>query len=102
MSLMAADERRELEDEARVITTNVKAWIVRRNYMKVREAARTLEARWIQRRSTSRDPPGHKRAHRGEDRAAASPRPESLAVRSVTPRLDPRLRQVPARDRPRG
>ena len=54
MSLMAADERGELEDEARVITTNVKAWIVRRNYMKVREAARVLEARsrdWIQRRS---------------------------------------------------
>ena len=73
MSLMAADERRELEDEARVITTNVKAWIVRRNYIKVREAARTLEARWIQRRSTSRadglGTPGHKRAHGHHDAA---------------------------------
>ena len=41
----------ELEYEASVITTNVKAWIVRRNYIRVREAARTLETRWIQRRS---------------------------------------------------
>ncbi|KAJ1453990.1 CG-1 domain-containing protein [Pelagophyceae sp. CCMP2097] len=50
MSLMDAYEISQLEDEATVITANVKAWIVRRNFIKVKEAARTLEARWIERR----------------------------------------------------
>lgn len=53
MSLMDASELRELEDEARVITANVRSWIVRRNYIKVREAARTLETRWILRKRSS-------------------------------------------------
>lgn len=53
MSLMGASELRELEDEARVITANVRSWIVRRKYIKVRDAARTLETRWILRKRSS-------------------------------------------------
>jgi len=53
MSLMGASELRELEDEASVITANVRSWIVRRNYIKVREAARMLENRWIRKKRFS-------------------------------------------------
>ncbi|KAJ8605315.1 hypothetical protein CTAYLR_002348 [Chrysophaeum taylorii] len=57
MSLMGASELGELEDEARVITANVRSWIVRRKYIKVREAARKLETRWILRKCRSSDAP---------------------------------------------
>lgn len=53
MSLMGASELREVKREASVITANVRSWIVRRNYIKVREAARTLESRWLLRKKAS-------------------------------------------------
>mmetsp|Transcript_4941 Transcript_4941/g.7440 ORF Transcript_4941/g.7440 Transcript_4941/m.7440 type:complete len:1070 (-) Transcript_4941:128-3337(-) len=52
MSLMGKSELSDLQDEARVITANARSWVVRRNYKKVRDAARLLEAKWIQRRSS--------------------------------------------------
>ena len=52
MSLMEPSELGELEEEARVIQSNVKAWIMRRNYKRMREAVNTLEDRWLERRAS--------------------------------------------------
>lgn len=43
MSLMSSDERLECQVEAKMITTNVRAWLVRRNYLQLREATKTLQ-----------------------------------------------------------
>lgn len=44
LSLMNDGERAELEDEARVIQTNVRGWMYRRNYRTMRDATKTLQA----------------------------------------------------------
>lgn len=64
MSLMGETEIHELEDEARVITANVRSWIVRRKYVKVREAARTLETRFYLRKKSSSFSDTNKAAHK--------------------------------------
>ena len=57
MSLMEPSELGLLEEEARVIQTNVKGWIMRRNYKRVRtHAALIIESRWIEHRQAHKAP----------------------------------------------
>jgi len=49
ISMMAPDEKSRLEEEVRVIQQNIRAWVVRRNYKSLREAARTLQSHWRER-----------------------------------------------------
>ena len=54
VTLLAPDERQLLEAEAVTVTANARAWIARRHFVKVRDAARTLEARWLEHRKRDR------------------------------------------------
>lgn len=54
VTLLAPDERLTLEAEAVTVTANARAWIARRHFLKVRDAARTLEARWLEHRKRDR------------------------------------------------
>ena len=44
MSLMSDEEQLSLEADARRIQTNVRSWLLRRNYRSMRDAARKLQA----------------------------------------------------------
>jgi len=50
MSMMGQKELLQLEDEARRIQNNVRGWLLRKNYVNLREAARTLQQAWRDRR----------------------------------------------------
>jgi ankyrin repeat protein len=54
VTLLAPDERQLLEAEAVTVTANARGWIARRHFVKVRDAARTLEARWLEHRKRDR------------------------------------------------
>lgn len=46
IEMMGPSDLSELEDEVKVIQTNVRAWILRCNYKSLRKAARTLQVRF--------------------------------------------------------
>jgi len=61
LSLMSTDERLDCEHEASRIQSNVRAWLVRRNYDRMRSATRTLQRairRMLERRRRDGDADG--------------------------------------------
>lgn len=46
MSMMALSEIQKLEDEARRIQNNVRGWLLRKNFVNLRDAAITLQGAW--------------------------------------------------------
>lgn len=50
MSLMAPNELQQVEDEVRVIQNNVRSWLLRKNYINLRDAAMTLQNAWRERK----------------------------------------------------
>lgn len=53
MSLMGPQELCAVENEVKVIQSNVRTWLLRKNYTSLRDAARTLQVAWRERRSVS-------------------------------------------------
>lgn len=51
MSLMGHQEIIQVEEEVRKIQNNVRGWLLRKNYVNLREAARSLQFAWRERRS---------------------------------------------------
>lgn len=54
MSLMAPNELEQVEEEVVVIQNNVRAWLLRKNYINLRDAAMTLQVAWRERKSKPR------------------------------------------------
>jgi hypothetical protein len=50
MSMMSPNEIVAVEEEVRKIQNNVRAWLLRKNYTNLRDAARTLQVAWRERR----------------------------------------------------
>lgn len=46
MSMMGQQERLQVEDEVRIIQANVRAWLLRKNYINLRESAKVLQGFW--------------------------------------------------------
>jgi hypothetical protein len=53
MSMMGPQELAAVEDEVKVIQSNVRTWLLRKNYTNLRDAAKTLQVAWRGRRSLS-------------------------------------------------
>lgn len=51
MSLMGPGELAKLEDEARVIQNNVRAWILRKNYKQLRDTSKFLQSTWREKKA---------------------------------------------------
>lgn len=52
MSMMTSSELSKVEVEVRVIQNNVRAWLLRKNYVNLREAAKVLQTAWRQRKQS--------------------------------------------------
>jgi hypothetical protein len=46
MSMMGRQERQLVESEVRIIQSNVRAWLLRKNYINLRESAKVLQSFW--------------------------------------------------------
>jgi hypothetical protein len=46
MSMMGEDERKQVENEVLIIQSNVRAWLLRKNYISLRDSARILQGFW--------------------------------------------------------
>lgn len=57
MSLMGQQELIQVEEEVRKIQNNVRGWLLRKNYVNLREAARSLQVAWREKRSRSNSAP---------------------------------------------
>jgi hypothetical protein len=53
MSMMGPQELSAVEDEVKVIQTNVRTWLLRKNYTNLRDAAKTLQVAWRGHRSAT-------------------------------------------------
>lgn len=53
MSMMGPQELSAVEDEVKVIQSNVRTWLLRKNYTNLRDAAKTLQVAWRGHRSAS-------------------------------------------------
>ena len=51
MRYMGTNELAEVNDEVQRIQVNVRSWLLRKNYLSLREAARTLQGAWRERRT---------------------------------------------------
>lgn len=51
MSMMGPQELSLVEDEVRIIQNNVRAWLLRKNYINLRDAAKTLQMAWREKRN---------------------------------------------------
>mmetsp|Transcript_3319 Transcript_3319/g.5153 ORF Transcript_3319/g.5153 Transcript_3319/m.5153 type:complete len:594 (-) Transcript_3319:307-2088(-) len=49
ISMMGNEEKEKLEEQAKVIQQNMRAWVLRRNYKNMRNAAKTLQCAWRER-----------------------------------------------------
>lgn len=56
MSLMGQQELIQVEEEARKIQNNVRGWLLRKNYVNLREAARSLQLAWREKKSKLNHP----------------------------------------------
>ena len=56
MSLMGPQELARVEEEVKLIQNNVRAWLLRKNYTNLREAARVLQNAWRDKRQADRHP----------------------------------------------
>jgi IQ calmodulin-binding motif len=54
MSMMGQQELDQVEDEVRKIQNNVRGWLLRKNYVNLRDAAKTLQVAWREKRSQNR------------------------------------------------
>jgi hypothetical protein len=54
MSLMGPQELARVEEEVKLIQNNVRAWLLRKNYTNLREAARVLQNAWRDKRQSDR------------------------------------------------
>ncbi len=52
MKFMGAEELQEIESEATIIQNNVRAWLLRKNYRNLRDAALTLQGAWRERKKS--------------------------------------------------
>jgi hypothetical protein len=53
MSMMGPHELSAVENEVKLIQSNVRTWLLRKNYTNLRDAAKTLQVAWRERRSAS-------------------------------------------------
>jgi hypothetical protein len=53
MSMMGPQELLAVEDEVKLIQSNVRTWLLRKNYTNLRDAAKTLQVAWRERKSAS-------------------------------------------------
>lgn len=53
MSMMGQQELEQVEDEVRRIQNNVRGWLLRKNYVNLRDAAKTLQVAWRGKRRQS-------------------------------------------------
>ena len=51
MSMMGPQELSMVEDEVRIIQNNVRTWLLRKNYINLRDAAKTLQMAWREKRN---------------------------------------------------
>jgi hypothetical protein len=56
MSMMGPIELSQVEDEVRIIQNGVRTWLLRKNYINLRDAARTLQVAWRGRRHDKLSP----------------------------------------------
>jgi hypothetical protein len=61
MSMMGPTELSQVEDEVRIIQNGVRTWLLRKNYINLRDAARTLQVAWRGRKGDR--PPTHSSHH---------------------------------------
>lgn len=58
MSMMGQQELDQVEDEVRKIQNNVRGWLLRKNYVILRDAAKTLQVAWREKRGLNRSGTG--------------------------------------------
>lgn len=87
--MMGPNELSQVENEVRIIQNGVRTWLLRKNYINLRDAARTLQVAWRGRKHEKSTPMNNnfRRAQQGELATideCTSAKQESLARASIS------------------
>eukprot|EP00981_Chlorochromonas_danica_P015686 scaffold14361_cov193-Ochromonas_danica.AAC.21 len=83
MSMMGHLERQQVEEEVRKIQNNVRGWLLRKNYMNLREAARVLQSAWRDRKHKVKNEGDAERLRQDEDMMEADGEKKESALHTT-------------------